>query len=367
MQMVAFFSNSSGLLIHSTDSVGYLSEWEIIPGDKLRIHFYGPESEIKRIEISPQLEAAAESYKQWARQQTWATKKRYNEFSYSLLAVASNPNLLKQFLAIQKLKDAFPPPIGAWITQYRKYEFDSMYPNYEPKNKEEFASFLSKLKRIKCTAFPYINGLLWDARLKSFTLGEAVALRKKNGSLLQYNKKLPWLFYACPGSKMWQNTIIQARKSLVDEEGLISSGVYLDMLLASGPFPCFASNHDHAPGDPLAWQKGISRTLSSIEGMTIGEGNAEIYLNEIDALLMHLFTERDDTVPLWNLVYGDLTASIGWQLPKDSNPIRFSAEVVRSKEFGVVCNGSPWMSQAIQENLLRQEFKSALEDLKKAD
>ena len=363
MQMVAFFSESSGLLIHTKDPVGYLSDWEIIPGDKLRIYFHGPEPDIEIRSIPPQIEAAAEYYKQWARQQTWALKRRRNAFSFSLIAVAPNPNMSRQYLSIKKLSDTFPPPIGAWVTQWRRHAFDDMFPDYEPRDRQAFASLLSGLKNLQCTAFPYINALLWDDRLKSFTLSEAVALRNKDGSLLQYNKKLSWLMYACPASKAWQDIVIQSRRSLLDSEGVLSSGVYLDMLIAAGPFLCFASDHGHTPGDPLAWQRGVNNILSSIEGMIMSEGNAEIYLNRVDALLMHLYTERVDTVPLWKLVYGDLTTSVGWQMPSAPTPDQLSAEIARAKTFGAGCNGSPWMTHTVQEMLLTPEFKRPLLEL----
>lgn len=359
MQMAAFFSKSSGLLIHTKDSVGYLSDWEIIPGDKLRIHFYGPEPDIEIRNIPPKIEAAAEYYKQWAHQQTWALNRRQNAFPFSLIAVAPNPNYSSQYLSIKKLSDVFPPPMGAWITQWRRHEFDTMYPDYEPRDRQAFASLLSGLKNLQCTAFPYINALLLDDRLKSFTLSKAVALRNMNGSILQYSKKLPWLIYACPASKAWQDTVIQSRTSLLDSEGIMSSGVYLDMLIAAGPFLCFAPDHGHAPGDPLAWQSGVSKILSSVEGVIMSEGNAEIYIDGVDALLMHLYTEQADTVPLWKLVYGDLTTSVGWQMPSAPTPEQLAAELARAMRFGASCNGSPWMTHVIQEALLKPEFKSA--------
>ena len=116
MQMMAFFSESSGLLIHTKDSVGYLSDWEILPGDKLRIQFYGPEPEIETQVIPPTIEAAAAIYKRWAIQQSWATKRRETAPELSLIAVAANPNLKQQLLSIRMLTEKFPSPMGAWMT-----------------------------------------------------------------------------------------------------------------------------------------------------------------------------------------------------------------------------------------------------------
>src|SRR5262249_53567624 len=146
--------------------------------------------------IPPTIEAAAESYKQWARQQTWAALKRnQNASPLSLIAVAPNPNMSEQYLSIRKLSDVFPPPMGAWITQWRRYEFDTYYPDYEPGDRQGFAALLSKLKKLQCTAFPYVNALLWDDRLSSSTPREAVALRTKDGDFLRYSPVLPWLKY----------------------------------------------------------------------------------------------------------------------------------------------------------------------------
>ena len=363
MQMAAFFSASSGLLIHTKDSAGYLSDWEIIPDDTLRIHFYGPEPEFEIKAIPPTIEAAAQAYKQWASRQAWAAGRKRRPFDLSLIAVAANPNLSQQLISIKRLSKTFPSPIGAWITQWRRHEFDTMYPDYEPRDRQNFGALLSDLNNLQCQAFPYINALLWDRRLKTFDLGDSVALRNKDGSFISYNNKLPWLIYACPASMAWQETINRSRRGLVDSGGSVSSGVYLDMLIAAGPFLCFASDHGHAPGDPLAWQRGVRKILSSTEGLIMSEGNAEIYIDGVDALLMHLFTDRPDSVPLWKHVYGDLAPSVGWQISENPTPEELTYEITRAREFGASCAGSPWMTHTIQELLLTPRYKKLLSDL----
>lgn len=359
MQMMAFFSERSGLFVQTKDPLGYLSDWEIVPGDKLRIHFYGPEPEIEIKSIPPTIEAAAEQYRSWAGQQAWAKQKSRTGTELAFIAVASNPDFKQQIQSIKKLYDKGISPMGAWITQWRRYGYDTMYPNYLPHDPEAFAVLLSELKELQCVSFPYINALLWDNRLKDFNLGRDGALRiNRRGKFLEYNRTLSHLMYACPASKTWQDIIIESRNSLRDSEGMISSGVYLDMLLAASPLLCFASGHGHVPGDPLAWQNGVRKILSSVEGMIMSEGNAEIYIDGVDALLMHLHTERVDTVPLWKLVYGDLTSSVGWKMPSAPTPEQLIAELARTKRFGASCNGSPWMTYVVQERLLMPEFKA---------
>jgi hypothetical protein len=360
MQMAAFFSESAGLFVQTKDPNGSLSDWEILPGEALRLHFYGPEPEIETKAIAPTIEAAAEPYKRWATQQSWAAPNKRASLGLSLIAVASNPTLERQLASIRLLAEKFPTPIGAWLTQWRRYAFDTMYPDYEPSDSKAFADLLSNLKRLRCITFPYMNALLMDERLKSFGLRESVALRARDGSLVHYSKKLPWLVYACPAAQIWQDTILGSRRSLKDAEGVLSSGIYLDMLVAAGPFLCFASNHGHEPGDPLAWQQGVMKILRSTEGVIMSEGNAEIYANQVDALLMHLYTDRPDTVPLWKLVYGDLTASVGWYMPSSPSPEQLEVELARAKRFGVSCHGSPWMTHVVQEALLTPSFDHVL-------
>jgi len=277
--------------------------------------------------------------------------------------MAVNPNMVGQLDSIKKLSATFPAPMGAWITQWRRYTFDTMYPDYIPIDPAGFSALLAGLKKLQCTAFPYVNALLWDDRLTSFTQSGAAALRNKHGDFVGYSPIFPGLKYGCPASKVWQDTIIEARKSMVDSDGMLSSGVYLDMLVAEWPFFCFATNHGHAPGDPLAWQKGVRKILSATEGIIMSEGNAEIYIDAVDALLMHEFTDQPDTVPLWKYVYGDVATSVGWQMPSAPTPDQLNAQLARAKLFGASCGGSPWMTHTIQESLLTAKYYPVLQNL----
>ena len=357
MQMMSFFSTSSGLVIHTKDSTGSLSDWEVIPGNKLRIHFYGPEPEIEMQVIPPTVEAAALVYKKWALRQPWAQQTRQRAPDYGVIATAPNPNLAQQAISLETLSKRFPSPMAAWITNWRKYPFDNAFPNYEPNSRQNFSKLLSNLKHARCDAFPYINALLWDERLAEFQLGESVAVQSRFLSYRPYSQTAPWLLYACPASEEWQRVIVETRESLRDAEDYLSSGIYLDMLVAAGPFLCFSKDHAHRPGDPLAWQQGVRKILSMMKGSIMSEGNAEIYLNQVDLLLMHLFTEQRDTVPLWNLVYGDLSRVVGWRMPNSVTPITVGNEIDRAVSFGASCYGSPWMTHAIQEALLTPGFR----------
>jgi hypothetical protein len=107
----------------------------------------------------------------------------------------------------------------------------------------------------------------------------------------------------------------------------------------------------------------VRKILSATDGVIMSEGNAEIYIDGVDALLMHEFTDQPDIVPLWKYVYGDVATSVGWQMPASPTPDQLSAEIGRAKTFGASCSGSPWMTHTIQEALLTPAFKPLLQSL----
>lgn len=147
--------------------------------------------------------------------------------------------------------------------------------------------------------------------------------------------------------------MIQARLGLVDSDGRMCQGIYLDVIGATKPHICFSLLHDHAPGDPLAWQLGTRRLLRDTPGIVMAEAVAEIYLDLVNLSLMHLYAERTDTVPLWDFVYGFMRRSVGWAIPKTADASQIEAEIVRAKSYGARCSGSPWMSSVIQEKIMQ--------------
>jgi hypothetical protein len=228
-----------------------------------------------------------------------------------------------------------------------------MYPDYVPRDKQGFRRLLKTLRRSGNMAFPYLNGLLWDTQLSAFSdMGPHVGVRDTSNRLVRYNDKLPSLRYACPSCAAWQNTIVQSRNAIQDSDGYISTGIYLDMLLAAPPLLCWSEHHSHAPGDPTAWQTGIKAILSLIGGSIMSEGCAEPYLDRVDYALMHLYSQRNDSVPLWAMVYGNLLPSVGWSLPDSITESSMSVQLKKARSFGVSAMGSPWMTTQPEADIL---------------
>ena len=362
MQMAAFFGPQRGLLVFSKDSRGSLADWEIQPNSVLRIHFYGDTPEVDQREIEPSISAAAAIYREWARDQSWVKNRTREARNVDLISVASNPNTTGQRRHLKKLFSLSDRPCGAWFTQWRRFPFDSMYPDYVAAEPDEFASLLRELRSGGHSAFPYVNGMLWDSRFRAFeTVGKKVALASSSGAHVRYNSQLAFLKYACPFSPEWREEIVNSRSSIRDSDGDQTAGVYLDMLLAAAPILCWSNEHGHVPGDPDAWRIGVQRLLQNIRGSIFTEGCAEPYLDLVDYALMHLYSREPDTVPLWSMVYGDVIPSVGWSLEPGIDSERFAKEMARAASFGVKGAASPWMTSDPESELLARGIGAVIQ------
>jgi len=362
MQMAAFFSARRGLLVIAKDARGGVADWDIRPGGTLRIHFHGEVPEVETQQIDPTLEAAAAAYRQWALRQSWVTTRRRTAPRLNFFSVASQSSQAGERVHLQRVLANTQPPIGVWFTQWRRYGFDEKYPDYSPREPQEFAHTLALCALRDAVALPYVNAQLWDQTLSDFhEVGVRLALRTETHDTLPYNAELSNLRYACPYSRDWQDRLAQVRASLRDAEGRRSQGVYLDMLAAAPPAICWAEDHGHRPGDPYAWAQGQRALLQRIDGAVMVEGNAEIYLDRVDYVLMHLWTDQPDAVPLWKLVYGDLVQSVGWRLPPAVTDEQLRNTVRRARDFGVGAGATPWMTSEPESALFaRGTAQSAL-------
>ncbi len=356
MQFMAFFNEKDCLYIQTKDTVGYITDWEITKEQKLKLNFFGPEPDIVVKKLPPDPLAPIEEYKKWALLQSWAKLKPSIIEKCNIIATASTPDInhlrKTQFNFIKK----FIPPTACWITQWMKYPFNTMYPDFQPKQPELFKIFLAELHELNSIPLPYINGFLWDINCLNPKYDETKTIKNIDGSTAFYSEKKKYLKFACIGNSYWRNLIVELRNKLIDINGKLSKGVYYDMLTASSPVLCYSNSHDHIPGDPLCWQNGVKDILKKTKGVIMTEGNVEIYIDLVDVFLMHLYTNEDNLFPIWNKVYGSVARSAGWIVPEKSDFQEFLNIIRKAKKYGVIANGSPWMSQKIQEKLLHPDF-----------
>lgn len=357
MQMAAFFNTKEGLLVIANDPSGGVADWEIRPGAKLRIHFYGNVPDVKTYRIKPTLTAAAALYREWALQQSWVRQRKRHSRRLDFVITASSSSLSLEKQHIQRIQRRFGNAVAVWFTQWRRHPFDNLYPDYVAKEPAAFAELLTDLNDADILALPYINSLLWDERLSSFQdTARHVAVMSSEQEPISYNAHMAFLHYGCPQSTVWQKRIVDARKNILDANGKSCSGVYLDMLAAAAPILCYHTQHGHHPADAYAWQNGLRALLQQTAGAIMVEGCAEIYLDLVDYLLMHLHTAEPDQVPLWKAVYGDLVQTLGWKIPADVSPSSMNALIRQAGTFGVGAQATPWMTSEPEISLARRIY-----------
>jgi Domain of unknown function (DUF6259) len=371
MQFMMFYNSSSttGYYIQTKDSTGYIADWEIrkINNVKhLRITFYGPTKPniVKQtITIDPAKPyiAAAEKYKTWAFQQSWAKRKISKTDSVKICALAASPyftwlgnTYLPPYLS--KFEEADTdinnPATSIWFTLWRSDSFDTNYPRYTPATYGgSFSNLLSSLHDRGSIPMPYINGCLWDINMtdpdgySSHVYDEGNMIKDSSGNLVYYQVGSD-LAYACPSIGVWKELMRQARQyKILDSSNTISAGVYYDMVASAEPVLCYNSNHSHGNGNPLIWQLSYHWLLEQTEGVVMVEGFAEVYIDVVDVYLMHSNTDGADRVPLWNAVYGTISRSSGWYVDASSQTAANTmATLKEAKSFGSRTWGSPWMA-----------------------
>ncbi len=165
MQFMLFQNEKEGLYVQTNNQKGSIIDWEIFPRDKLLIRLYDNSCSIIKKKISSDFKEAAEIYREWALNQYWAKKKQSVIDDVSIIAMEVRPGKNLNRMNIFKFIKKFKNPTGCWITQWRKFNFDTQYPNYEPANRKVFKEYLSDLKEMGTYTFPYINGHLFDENL----------------------------------------------------------------------------------------------------------------------------------------------------------------------------------------------------------
>jgi hypothetical protein len=363
MQMVAYLGRDSALVVYTKDVNANVTDWEIVPGMGVRLHCYGPVPEVVTVKTEPTIDAISAVYRSWAHRQPWVMNRKRPYAGIAGISVASSTDSNIQMRHLERFQATFDGPCVAWFTQWRRYPFDVMYPDYEMGNPEELRRDISLLRRRGVISMPYFNALLWDERNQGFQeRGFRAGIRDHTGGLVSYNQteKFVRVRYACPHFSEWREVLIEAMNHVRDSDGIPAMGVYLDMLLASPPILCWSDQHGHVPGDPCAWQKGVRGILGSAHGVVMAEGCAEIYLDLVDLVLMHHYTDREDCVPLWGAVYGDVCSGVGWRLSSRVEAAEMKAVLERSRQFGVATLATPWMTSMPEHMLLTREVRELL-------
>lgn len=345
MQMAAFYNSTEAILVIGNDPAAAICDWILYPNKKLTLTNYGKAITPLIVKVDPNVFSIANAYRKWVEHQYWMKPVREKRKNIDFFSVASMSDFNIEKEHFKNIRRNIAGNIGVWFTQWRRYPFDKMYPDYVAKDKAKFFSLIKYLEINSAIAMPYINSLLVDVNNKMLLpIEDKVLLKDSSGGRRIYSHKANYLSYACPGSRLWKELIASACLNSYQGMDAAKHGIYLDMLAAASPELCWSSDHGHTPGDAFGWQRGLLELLREMKGVVMVEGCAEIYLNSVDYCLMHLYTRRIDSIPLWRYVYGDLGKAVGWTLSERSTKADFQAERLRMNDFGIKSRyGSPWM------------------------
>ena len=153
--------------------------------------------------------------------------------------------------ALYKALAYYGKGVGLHWYFWQHLPYDTNYPDYFPA-KDGFKEAIEKSQKMGAFVTPYINGRLWDTANHTYKEldGKDASCRKTDGSLYTevYSSKVINTV-TCPSSPIWQKIIYDLNDRILTELG--TNGVYIDQIGCAASVPCYAPNHDHAPGAVL--------------------------------------------------------------------------------------------------------------------
>lgn len=228
---------------------------------------------------------------------------------------------------LHKALDYFGTDVALHWYRWHEIEYDVDYPEYFPP-KTTFPPMVKEAQERGTHVVPYINGRLWDPGSNSWATqnGNQLAARKFDGTLYTevYGSMIANAV-ACPSTKEWRSTISGLVNRLISDIGV--DGVYIDQICAASGVPCYADNHEHAPGGGSWWHEAYRKLLTETrnampsKGVLTTEENAECFMDLFDFLLL-VNTPLDGSkpVPMWSHIYSDRCIMYGFQYYTTTEP-----------------------------------------------
>lgn len=228
--------------------------------------------------------------------------------AYLPLAVEENAELAEQF------QQYFNVPVIWWWTTWMLPAFDTRHgAQVAPRGFEEA---VAAVEEAGIPVMPYVNIRRLDTGISEWEALSDAAVVDREGEPETEAIREGATAVMCPASAQWQEYFTGYCRSFV-ERGV--TGLYIDELGTAAAKPCYATDHDHAPGPGTHWVQGrremlrqIRATCGEIEPdfFTGGEEPCEPYIDLND----HNFTygsRYPDNIPLWQVVYHDYSVCVG--------------------------------------------------------
>ena len=239
---------------------------------------------------------------------------------------------------VKRAQDACGMPISLHWYVWHKEQFDSKYPELNPK--KGFNEAVNKMQKRGNFIIPYINGHLWDQSLPSYQNAKKHVVIKKDGSIATESWGTPKRKFSvmCPGTTFYQDFLAKYASNLITNAQL--KGLYLDQISAVIPSWCYDKNHQHTPGPNAYWLNGYNKLLEKIKYTTknqtalFSECAQEIHYNNITGNLCWIPMETED-IPLLSAIYSGYTTFFGSPASQEDTFRAFAVVQQRALLWGV--------------------------------
>lgn len=314
---------------------------------------------------------ATKFYREWAINQKWCKEKlvdkklpdnlvktdlwRINHTNY-----AHGTRTQEFFETSKMLRDKMNCNLALHWYGWNMSRHDLDYPEYikDEKKKEgwpeELRKWNKKFDEEGIVKIPYINARLWELKTKSW-VDENTAYYAIKNEFGEFPGE-PWngfeLKAVCPSTAMWQNKVANLCKEYSLEEGF--DGIYLDQIASYNATLCFDENHPHPVGGGTWWNDSYHnmvrkcRDILSDDAIITTESCCETYVDVFDLFLVldtcfqyTGFNELGDngcadSLPLFNLIYGDYALTYGSICVFDSTLENFEYNFIRNTIWGFI-------------------------------
>lgn len=263
--------------------------------------------------------SAAEHYREWAQQQSWARESRLragkapdwlNECDLWVWNRGRSSDVLEPAVA---LVDRYRHRVGVFWHWWHSCAYDVGFPEYFPPREgtDSFTRALGKAQSRGVHAIVYMNQRLWGMTTKSWMEegAEQFAVKGTDGKIHPeiYNvfTSAP-MASMCMGTQFWRDKYASLG-GLACRLGL--DGIYMDQACSS--LACYDPAHDHPIGGGRYWMHGFQllqddirrRCGESHRVVLAGEGVAESWLPYLDVMLsLEVSRERYAGVGDWEVI-----------------------------------------------------------------
>ncbi|MBD3292775.1 MAG: hypothetical protein GF393_07600 [Armatimonadia bacterium] len=222
---------------------------------------------------------AAEIYREWATEQEWAQRGPVDEWADEMPEPGSDElvrwvpewfrdigfwakyyhepaKILPEWGAYRKWLGV---PVASHWYRYNIARFNDNDPEHLPPDPYVLDG-VRAARELGVDPMPYVLATIWDQDTQSWILedGQKSALRTESGDIPPWNIGNNIFARMCLSQDQWHEKMQQICEKLIWEHGM--SGVYLDVLAAGRPYPCYNPDHGHPIRGGKYWGQG-ARTL----------------------------------------------------------------------------------------------------------